>query len=928
MYAEIVINTAVRNTFDYHIPPELDGQVQVGQLVQIAFGTAMQHGIVLNLHESSAVEQTKPILEVMDSRPVVTPPQIEIARWIAEHYLMPLGPCLWLWLPPGLANQHDLLVTLLNAEGQIFTPLEQKIVDLLKRRNPRRGYQLTSALTGEEWRPVVDALAKIGVLKRENILAPPRVRPKMIRTVTLAIHPDQIASVARHLGRESRRANLLEVIAASNDDMRVEDALRIAGVGKPVLAELEKDGLVTTNRDSRESKDDPITITLNIPSETVDENLIALRKGERFLKILRVLARENAPMDVSWLYAQADATLPDLKKLEEEGLILLGEEQTWRDSLANRDYVPTAAPALTSEQRMAWEPIEAKIKSLQWDAINPTPALPEFDPEQAGRGLSNIFLLHGVTGSGKTEIYLRAIELTLAQGRQIIYLVPEVALTPQTIRRVTARFPGRVAVVHGTVSQGERYDTWRRARENLVQIVVGARSALFTPFPDVGLIILDEEHDESYKQDPDFSQLSYHARRVAEEMARNNNAVLILGDATPDLETSFRAHRGDIGLLQLPRRIMGHRTRILEQSEREGVLARYYPSSAEDALMIDLPPVEVVDMRTELKSGNTSIFSRSLQDEIATALERREQIMLFLNRRGKNTYVFCRDCGYVDKCPRCDVPMTYHQYDEMMRCHLCGYSSKPRTICPACQSKRIKYFGAGTEQVEQELIRLFPMARVVRWDADTARTSNDHDGLLRRFIERKADVMIGTKMVAKGLDLPLVTLVGVVNADVGLGLPDFRSAERTFQILTQVVGRAGRGLLGGKAIIQTYLPEHYVIQAAAEQDYESFYEQEMAYRRELGYPPLRRMLRVVFQFPTEVKAKAEAERAAAILQRRIEVLQLTGTQIMGPAPCFFARINNVYRWHVILRGPNPVPALEGVDIGRGWYVDIDPVDLL
>lgn len=917
MYAEIVINTAVRNTFDYHIPPELNGLIQIGQLVQVAFGTAMQHGIVLSLHESSSVGQTKPILEVMDSRPVVTPQQIEISRWIAKHYLMPLGPCLWLWLPPGIANQHDLLVTLVNAESQIFTPLEQKIVDLLKKRGPRRGYQLTSALPGEEWRPVVDALVKVGVLKRENILTPPRVRPKMIRTAVLAIHPDQIASVARHLGRESRRANLLEIIAASGDEMLVEDALRIAGVGKSVLDTLEKDGLVTTNRDSRESKDDPITISLNIPYESIDENLIALRKGERFLKILRVLAHENTPMDVSWLYAQANASLADLKRLEEEGLILLSEEQTWRDSLANRDFVPTVAPAFTPEQRAAWEKIETALKSWQWD-----------DSVLAGKSSNHIFLLHGVTGSGKTEIYLRAIELILAQGRQAIYLVPEIALTPQTIRRVTARFPGQVAVVHGTVSQGERYDTWRRARDGLVQVVVGARSALFTPFPDVGLIILDEEHDASYKQDPDFSQLAYHARRVAEEIARDNNAVLILGDATPDLETAFRARRGDIGLLHLPRRIMGHRKRILEQSEREGVLARYYPSNADDAVMIDLPSVEVVDMRSELKSGNTSIFSRALQDALAAVLERREQAMLFLNRRGKNTYVFCRDCGYVDNCPRCDVPMTYHQYDETMRCHLCGYSSKPRTICPSCQSKRIKYFGAGTQQVEQELIRLLPMARVVRWDADTARTSEDHDSLLRRFIERKADVMIGTKMVAKGLDLPLVTLVGVVNADVGLGLPDFSSTERTFQVLTQVIGRAGRGLLGGKAVIQTYQPEHYVIQAAAEQNYETFYEQEMAYRRELGYPPLRRMVRIVFQFPTEVKARMEAERAASILQRRIDLLQLTGTQIMGPSPCFFARINNVYRWHLILRGPNPVPALEGVDIGRGWYIDIDPVDVL
>lgn len=947
MYAEVAVNAPVRATFHYEVPAALEGQIEIGQLVQVAFGTAMQHGIVVGLDSSGDSQQLKPVIALIDPRPVVTPAQIELALWVSQAYLVAPGPCLWLWLPPGLANQRDLLVTLCEDRPPhlILDELSEKIIALLIRRGPLRGWQLTQALPGTEWRAAVDGLAKMGIVKAHYVLAPPRVRAKMIRTAALAIHPNQIAHVARHLGRESKRADLLEVIAAHpRDAIRVEDALRIADTNRPTLNELVKEGLVTLSE--RESRGDPQFVSLAIPREAVDENLIALRKGEKDLRILRVLARENEPMNVSWVYAQTDAKLPDLKRLEDEGLIILGESESLRDSLAMRDFVPSAAPALTHEQQAVWVEIEAAIKRWDWAKTNVDPHAPEsvlskiteavnhplaqsvypVRPADDGRGA--VFLVHGVTGSGKTEIYLRAIELALAQGRQAIYLVPEIALTAQTIRRVAARFPGRVAVVHGALSQGERFDTWRRARDGLIQVVVGARSALFTPLPDVGLVILDEEHDLSYKEDPDFSPFTYHARRVAEEMMRRNHGVLILGDATPDIETNFRAQRGDIHLLRLPSRIMGHRTRILEQSEREGVIARYYPSTAEDALTIDLPPVEVIDMRTELKRGNRSIFSRALQAKLADVLHRREQAMLFLNRRGKNTYVFCRDCGYVDACPRCDMPLTYHEFDETMRCHLCGYQSTPRQVCPACRSQRIRYFGAGTQQVEAELNHLFPMARVVRWDADTARTPGSHEDILQRFIERKADVLVGTQMVAKGLDLPLVTLVGVVNADVGMGLPDFRACERTFQVLTQVSGRAGRGLLGGEAILQTYQPDHYVIRAAAAHDYDGFYAQEIAHRRELGYPPFRRLVRVVFQFQKEDKAEAEAERAAALLRRRIDALRLTGTELIGPAPCFFAKINNVYRWHLLLRGPEPVLALEGLDMPRGWYLDVDPVDLL
>ncbi len=925
MYAEIALNVPVHDTYHYHVPDDLAPQIQVGQLVQVSFRTSQQPGIVVGLLPDTDIPRTKPVLALLDSRPVLTQDQIDIARWISQQNLMALGPCLWLWLPPGLAGRRDIQVSLLVEHPDGLNPLEDQIMALLRRRGPLFGHQLNLALPGKDWRTAVDALAKAGILHKANVLAPPRTRPKLVRTAALAIHPSQIDHVARHLGRESKQADLLEVIAAAGEEgLPVEQALRFAETSRATLRKLEDAGLVSTNQDTR-TGEDPLLVWLAIPREAVDENLIALRKGQRLHHVLRVLARENEPMDVSWLYAQTDAKLADLKRLEEEGLVLLGESQSWRDSLAKREFVPSLAPPLTPEQQAVWAEVEARLKAWDW-----TPATDETPPAPANgqEPNHNIFLLHGVTGSGKTEIYLRAIELTLAQGRQALFLVPEIALTPQTIRRVAARFPGQVGVVHGSLSEGERYDTWRRARDGLLSVVVGARSALFTPFPNLGLIILDEEHDQSYKQGAGSQHPYYHARDVAEQMMRRSNGMLILGSATPELETYFRAQRGDIHLLQLPNRIMGHRARILEQSEREGVSARYYPARAQDALTIDLPQVQVIDMRSELKSGNTGMFSHALQEALAAVLDRHEQAMLFLNRRGANTYVFCRDCGHVEHCPNCDLPTTYHSYDGSLRCHMCGYRKSPPALCPDCQSRRIKYFGAGTQQVEHELHALFPMARILRWDADTARTPGAHEELLQRFIDRKADILVGTQMVAKGLDLPLVTLVGMVSADVGLNLPDFRAGERTFQLLTQVAGRAGRGLLGGRAILQTYQPDHYVIEAAAAQNYDQFFRREIAYRRELGYPPYRRMARIVFQNAQEGKVRAEAERAAVLIRHRIAALNLTGTEMIGPAPCFFARIDNWHRWHLLLRSADPVLALEGIDMPASWQVDIDPVGVL
>lgn len=840
-FAEVALNTHLHQTFTYHIPEALHGQLQPGHLVRVAFRTSVEPGIVLALRDDSPVFETKPIEERIDPRPVVTEEQIALSRWLAETIYAPIGTCLWLWLPPGLVGQRDTLYTLIQPELAHTDSVESKIIEMLDRRGPLRGRQITQKFHKDQpAEAALRALVKNGIVTTEAVLAPPGVRPQKIQTAALAIHPLTINDTEPHLGKDA----------------------------------------------------------------------------ERYLHILRLLTRHAEPLEVSWVYAQVEgATVKHLKKLAELEFITLGEKETWRDSLAKRDYVPVVAPTLTPGQSAAWVTIE---RILKFETGEGGPIAP--------------LLLHGVTGSGKTEIYLRAIEATLAGGRGAMLLVPEIAMTAQMVRRVTARFPGKVAVVHSRLSPGELYDTWRRARDGLVQVIVGTRSALFTPLPDLGLICIDEEHDDSYKN---FATPHYDTRIVADEMMRRAGGILILGSATPDLETYHRAKNGDYTYLRLPNRIMGHRVRIEEQAEREGVQTRYVRAdadpgepSSQESLTIDLPPVEVVDMREELKSGNTSIFSRLMSDALDYVLRERQQAILFLNRRGSSTFVFCRDCGYIAACPRCDMPLTYHSFSDALYCHHCGYIGHSPRSCPECSSERIKFFGAGTQHVEAELIKQFPLARIVRWDADTASRPDMHDAILDRFLTHQADVMIGTQMIAKGLDLPLVTLVGVISADTALGLPDFRAAERTFQLLTQVAGRAGRGVLGGQVILQTYQPDHYAVQAASEHDTLAFYERELAYRRDLGYPPFRRLARIIFRHGKELRARDEAGHAAKLLREKIAALNMTATEIIGPAPCFFGKVNEFYRWQVIVRSPDPLRLLGAIEAAQTWHIDLDPVDML
>ena len=629
------------------------------------------------------------------------------------------------------------------------------------------------------------------------------------------------------------------------------------------------------------------------------------RKGSKALqrrqKIVQYLIHHPGPVRVSQLYQKTDGNASDINRLAEKGIIEVQESQVWRDPIGELGFIPAEPPQLTRAQAEVWEQVSAEIQ-------RPTPNAP-----------TKPYLLYGVTGSGKTEIYLRAVEAILQMGKQAIVLVPEIALTPQTVQRFVSRFPDRVGLVHSQLSSGERYDTWRRARTGDISLVVGPRSALFTPFSNLGLIVVDECHDDSYHQaDP---APSYHARDVAVAYARQLGAICLMGSATPDIVSTYRAARKDWIALSLPDRILAHRHAIEEH--RDKFPNTHYQAHENDAQTIELPPVHVVDMRQELKAGNRSIFSQTLHQALVDVLDSGQQAILFLNRRGTATYVFCRECGHSMKCPRCDTPLTFHASTQKLLCHRCNYQRNMPAKCPQCGSAKIRQYGTGTERVEAEVKKLFPQVRAIRWDWSTTRAKGAHDAILRKFAHHEADVLVGTQMLAKGLDLPLVTLVGVVLADVGLNLPDYRAGERVFQILTQVAGRAGRSPLGGQVVLQTFQPEHYVIQAAAQHNYREFYRQELGYRRELDYPPFARLVRLEFRGQNSHQVEEATQKVA----RKIREVIDQATEIIGPVPCFFFRVSGIYRWQIVLRGPNPVEMIRNLPL-KGCKIEVDPTSLL
>ena len=562
-------------------------------------------------------------------------------------------------------------------------------------------------------------------------------------------------------------------------------------------------------------------------------------------RLLRELAEQES-IPYEWVTGKLGVSPQTVSSLEKAGVLRILRSQSFRNPVKIQQGTEQKRLLSSSQRRIVEE------------------VMGDFDA-----GKPDVYLLHGITGSGKTFVYMQLVKEMVERGRQAILLIPEIALTYQTLLRFYAMFGDRVSVMNSNLSSGEKYDQCERARNGEIDVIIGPRSALFTPFPRLGIIILDEEHEGSYKSE---ATPKYHARETALEVARMHGASVMLGSATPSLEAYYRAESGEYKLFLLKERLSG-----------------------------SLPQVHVVDLRRELKEGNSSVFSRKLQELLAERLSRGEQSILFLNRRGYAGFVSCRSCGYVMKCSHCDVSLSEHTGKRLI-CHYCGYTQEMPNICPQCGSRYISGFRAGTQQVEEKLRQLYPGVRTLRMDADTTRAKGSYEKILSAFSGGEADVLIGTQMIVKGHDFPKVTLVGVLAADLSLNMSDYRAGERTFQLLAQAVGRAGRGSLPGEAVIQTYQPEHYAVVHAANQNYEGFYGEEIIYREMVGYPPVSNMLAVQVFSREEESGFALADRLAAEVKEKFikpEVKGAGGTiplQLMGPAPATIGRINDIFRF--------------------------------
>ncbi|MFQ5769525.1 MAG: primosomal protein N', partial [bacterium] len=615
------------------------------------------------------------------------------------------------------------------------------------------------------------------------------------------------------------------------------------------------------------------------------------KNAVRQIKCLEYLLEKDHALLLKTLLQKSGASLSTVKSLQKKNLVEIEEREVLRDFYR---YIPQEPPEklqLNNEQQNALKQISQAIREHKFKS----------------------FLLFGVTGSGKTQVYIEAIYEVLANGKDAIVLVPEISLTPQTVQRFRSHFKEKVAVLHSAMSKGERFDSWRQLKEGKAKVAIGPRSAVFAPLKNIGLIVVDEEHESSYKQSDSVPR--YHARDVAVVRAQNADAVVILGSATPSAESYYNAMTDKYHLLQLKRRI-------------------------DD---VSLPQVHILDMAKEKRlsgSKKEPIFSRLLSQKIEEKLSKNEQIILLLNRRGFSSFIKCKECGYIENCENCNITLTYHLKGHRLRCHYCGYSKKAPDICPECSSVDILFRGLGTQQVEEAIREKFADARVVRMDLDTTGRKWAHDKILQDFGQGKYNILLGTQMVAKGLDFHRVTRVGAINADVGLLLPDFRSSERTFQLLTQVAGRAGRKNLPGEVIIQTYSPDSFCLLCAKDHDFLKFFHGEIFERRELLYPPFGRIACIQFRGPKEARVMQTAQKYAGVMN------SLRGAfQVLGPTPSPISKIQNKYRWQVLLKSDKNKDAagkymrqaiqqaesmhkdeykIHGVHIA----VDVDPVSLI
>ncbi len=735
-------------------------------------------GFVVGAGGDGERKGVRPLLAVLDAEPTVPPPQLRLARWMAEYYVAPLGIVLRTMLPAVLSDASRDVLTLTGVAPGRLRPRERRLVEAMAARTGPYGVRALrrSLQMGSIW-PEIRSLSAQAILRHETL--PPRSPPvKTERVVRLIRWIEDLKELERIFGRARRQVEAYQALAASGGTVELAHLVGQAGFSRGVVQGLQEKKLAVV--EEREVERDPFA---SIPVE----------EGPR--------------------------------------------------------HVPTSRQAGV---------IQALIGSVEGGCPKP-------------------FLLHGVTGSGKTLVYIELLGHVLSQGRGAIVLVPEISLTPQTVSRFRARFGDQVAVLHSALSDGERYDAWRQLRAGDRRIAVGARSAVFAPVGALGVVVVDEEHDGSYKQS---EAPRYQARDLAVVRALEEGALCVLGSATPSLEAWHNVERGKFSRLSLPERVGGG----------------------------SLPPVRLVDLRPERRAGRSGAAVRSeggvvltppLVDAVRHRLAREEQTILLLNRRGYSSFIQCRDCGNVERCSHCSISLTYHRMTHRLLCHHCRYEEPAPSRCPHCGSKDLSFRGLGTEQVEKVVAETFPAARIARMDVDTTSAKWSHHEILGRVGRGEVDILLGTQMIAKGLDFPRVTLVGVVNADVGIHLPDFRASERTFQLLSQVAGRAGRGELSGEVIVQTSLPGHYAIRAALGHDYEAFADREMAERRDPAYPPVARLVNVVVSSPDAEDAARNAEAAARWLRGRLR--PTSGLDLVGPAPAPIERLHRRWRWHFMLR---------------------------
>ena len=900
----------------YTVPSEMQEQLRPGQLVAIPYGERLVEGIVWHLRDGQDDQigedernyQLRPIAAILDREPALLPHQRALAEWMAEYYVTPLAQIAMMMLPPGLMQRSQVVLHLAKSEqgegeelSQATSLRLQALIGLLLADGELDVEQLKKMLGASKAKDVLKEALASGLVEREAQLASPLAKKRVKRLVRLVAEGEALAEWRQRTEEKLQRSlppPMAVPVAPDNVRRRPQKALPDPWA-MPVPANV---------------------LTLTPQNE---EGLLAQRQLAA-VDLLLYGSREASNGNY-WvptrLCKASKLTTAQLQSLVREHIVAIEEIEIQRDPLQGRVFPASSPLPLTPAQQHALEYILAHVTSRRggggrdmgrgplWPPVGealadqtagerraatraPTRIAESLNP----RDIIPPILLHGVTGSGKTEVYLQALAAIIAQGKRGMVLVPEIVLTTQAIARFASRFPGRVAIIHGDLFRGERYDEWRRIRAGEVDVVIGSRSALFAPLPDLGIIILDEEHEPAYKQSE--HKPTYHARETAIMLGRILHIPVVLGSATPAIETFYQVERKMYALVELPGRIGAA-----------------------------LPPIEVIDLRNELHAGNTSIISRRLQSELERVLRTGQQAILFLNRRGAASCVLCRDCGYVAMCDRCDVPLTYHSTERILLCHYCNRQSKVLHICPQCGSEGIRYFGLGTEKVMDTIQRTFPAARLLRWDRDTASNHRAHQALLDRFAQREANILVGTQMIAKGLDLPGVTLVGVISADIALNLPDFAAAERAFTLLTQVAGRAGRGEEAGRVIIQTFNPQHFCIDAASRHDYHEFYTAEIEARRRYGYPPFRRFVKFTYSHENRRRSQNEALLLRERIDEWIERLGLVDTDVVGPAPALTERVRNRYRWQMIVRGPDLHPLLRVLDT-PGWEVDIDPVSTI